>query len=519
MDELLKEVKTYLRLVWHHRWIGLVCVFVACLIGWVIVAMLPNKYESEAVIYIKKTSLLQPLLKDSQSRETGEAATGEMAIMMRHATLIGPNLEVLARAAGIDKTKTRPAEFDSAVNQIKNSIVFTSIQSQKNVYSIKYDHSDPKVAHAVVQTVIDLFNETLIQAARNASKNAQRFLKAQIKEYETKLQVAEQRLKAFKLTHVGSMPEDGRTYYARLEEAKNLYRSAMLKLNEVEDSANSIRTQVNNFATASKPLPVYEQINAQQARIAELQLKYTDKHPDLIIAKNILEELKKQATSETASPAIPSDNSLDFNPGYQGLKLQLTEAEADAAALRTRVAEYKRRVDALEQEIMTIPQVEAEFANLNRDYAVHKEKYQGLVEGLERAALSYKAENVKVKVLEPPRVPSTPLTPDRIVFSAITFLIAVAFGVGIALALALSRPVIYTSRGLEKLTNLRVLGTVSYSAPSGELEAHRPFKDASFAYAVSALVVLYATLNAMYLLKVGILVDMAEYGFMKGFMK
>lgn len=515
MDELLEAVKTYLRLVWHHRWVALISAFVFSVIGWIVVAMLPNKYESAAVIYIKKTSLLQPLLKDYEARDAREAAAGEMAIMMRHATLVRPNLETLARAAGIDKTTISPAEFDSAINKMKDSIVFTSAQDQRDVYSIKYDHSDAKAAHAVVQTLIDLFNETLIKAARNASKIAQRFLKAQIKEYEIKLQAAEERLKAFKLTHVGLMPEDGRTYYARLEEAKNLHRSAVLELNEMEDSANSIRTQLNSFATASRPGPVYEQIHAQQAKIAELQFKFTDKHPDLIAAKNILEELKKQATNKAPDPDSSSGDSLDYNPAYQGLKLQLTTAEANAAALRTRVAEYKRRVDALEQEILTIPQVEAEFANLNRDYAVHKEKYQGLVEGLERAALSNKAENVKVRILEPPRVPSTPLTPDRIVFSAITFLIAMAFGVGIALALALSRPVIYTGRGLEKLTNLRVLGTVSYSAPSGQLEAHRPFKDVSFAYAVSALVVLYATINAMYLLKVGILVDLAEYGIIK----
>ncbi|MGI0015583.1 MAG: Wzz/FepE/Etk N-terminal domain-containing protein, partial [Nitrososphaera sp.] len=57
VDQLLEAVKTYLRLVWHHRWVALVCAFAVCLIGWVVVAMLPNQYESTAVIYIKKTSL------------------------------------------------------------------------------------------------------------------------------------------------------------------------------------------------------------------------------------------------------------------------------------------------------------------------------------------------------------------------------------------------------------------------------------------------------------------------------
>ncbi|MGI0015075.1 MAG: hypothetical protein ACREBU_16800, partial [Nitrososphaera sp.] len=152
-----------------------------------------------------------------------------------------------------------------------------------------------------------------------------------------------------------------------------------------------------------------------------------------------------------------------------------------------------------------------EFASLNRDYAVHKEKYQGLAEALERSALSNKAENIKVKVLEPPRVPRTPTEPSRFVFSAAVFAIAVASGVALALALALSKPAIYTRRELEKLVNVPVLGTVSYNAGTARLKTHKPFVDRSFFVGISLLLVLYVTLNAMYLLKVDVLMRLAGF--------
>ncbi|MFH0351704.1 MAG: hypothetical protein ACHBMF_07235, partial [Chromatiales bacterium] len=104
--------------------------------------------------------------------------------------------------------------------------------------------------------------------------------------------------------------------------------------------------------------------------------------------------------------------------------------------------------------------------------------------------------------------PRTPIAPSRFVFNAAVFAIAVGSGVALALALALSNPVIYTRRGLEKLINVPVLGTVSYNA-GGRLKPHKPFEDHSFFFGISVLLVLYVTLNAMYLLKVDVLVNLA----------
>lgn len=514
MDEMLEHVKTYLRMVWHHRWIALPCAFVVCLIGWIGVAILPNKYESTASLYIEKSLLPQSFLnKDSAAQN---AAADETATMMRHALLVRPNLERLARAAGTGKT-------DAAINKIKDLLEIYSTPDQRGAYDIAYQHTDPRVAHSVVRTTVEMFKETLTKASQNDAEIAQRFITKQLKEYETKLQEAEQRLKDFKQKNIGLMPDDGRSYYGGLEGARNLYRSAVLDLNEAEDNASSVRSQLNSFkTTAGNALeaggvqnPIFEQVKAQETKLAELQLKFTDKHPDVIAAKKLLDELIANTSSEARDPISSGErnlNSLDYNPAYQGLKLQLGKAEANAAALRARVTEYKRRLDALEQNVLTMPQVEAELVSLNRDYAVQQDKYQKLAEGRENAALSDKAGRGKVKVLKQPRLPTTPIGPSRFLFSAAVFAIAVASGVALALALALSNPVIYTRRGLEKLVNIPVLGTVSYNAGTGRLKPYRPFLDLSFFFGISVLLVLYMTLNAMYLLEVDVLMNLAGFG-------
>lgn len=515
MGEMLEDAKTYLRMVWRHRWIALTAAYVVCLVGWIGVAIIPNEYESKAMLYLEKTSLLKPVLKETADQIS---ATDEMAALMRHALLVRPNLERLARAAGIDKKTVTLYELDLAIDKIKGSIEINPIANQQGVYGIAYQHTDPRVAYSVVRTTVDIFKET----PSNNADTAQRFIRKQLKEYEIKLQKAEQRLKEFKEKNMGFMLGDGRSYYGRLESARNLYRSAVLDLNEAEDSASSIRAQLNNAKTASGNAleaggvqnPVFAQVKAQQTKLAELQLKFTDKHPDVIAAKRLLADMIAKTSGE-ARPVSTGErklNSLDYDPAYQGLKLQLSKAEANVAASRQRVAEYKRRVDTLEQKVETIPQVETELASLNRDYAVQQDKYQRLAEGREIAALSDKAGSGKVTVVEQPRLPRTPIGPNRFVFSAAVFAIAVASGVALALALALSNPVIYMRRGLEKLIDIPVLGTVSYNGGTGRLKPHKPFVDPSFIFGVSMLLIIYVTLNAMYFLKVDVLMKVAGPG-------
>ena len=46
MNSLQDEVLTALHAVWNRRWLALAVAWGVCLIGWLIVALIPNSYES-----------------------------------------------------------------------------------------------------------------------------------------------------------------------------------------------------------------------------------------------------------------------------------------------------------------------------------------------------------------------------------------------------------------------------------------------------------------------------------------
>jgi uncharacterized protein involved in exopolysaccharide biosynthesis len=39
--------------VWHRRWLALAVAWGVCLLGWLVVAMIPNSYESKARIFVQ----------------------------------------------------------------------------------------------------------------------------------------------------------------------------------------------------------------------------------------------------------------------------------------------------------------------------------------------------------------------------------------------------------------------------------------------------------------------------------
>jgi uncharacterized protein involved in exopolysaccharide biosynthesis len=72
---------------------------------------------------------------------------------------------------------------------------------------------------------------------------------------------------------------------------------------------------------------------------------------------------------------------------HQQLAISLSEPRRPVAALQTRVAEYQARYDGCKGGQPLMPQIEAEFAQLNRDYEINKKNYEQLVQRRESASM------------------------------------------------------------------------------------------------------------------------------------
>src|SRR5512135_970617 len=118
MQEVIDLVLSYLRGMWHRRWIGLAAAWLAAIVGVPIVYKIPEKYEASARVYVDTESLLRPLLQ-------GLAVQPNMdqQVQLISRTLISrPNVERLIRAADLDLKTTTPEQRDDLVDQVMRTI-------------------------------------------------------------------------------------------------------------------------------------------------------------------------------------------------------------------------------------------------------------------------------------------------------------------------------------------------------------------------------------------------------------
>lgn len=476
MEEIIRQIFTYARGMWKHRWLGVAVAWLAGGIGAGFVMRIPDQYEATARVYVDTQSILKPLMAGLAVQPNVE-----QQIMMLSRTLMSrPNVEKLVRMADLDLGSTSKADQDALVDGLMKSLAIQST-SRDNLYTVSYRNADAEKAKRVVQSLVSIFVESGLGDKRKDTTSAKKFIEDQIQTYEQKLEEAEARLKQFKLRNIELATADGKMSTDRLSDISAQLSKARLDLREAENSRDALKKQIvgeepvllpesANSALATAVPELDSRIDAQKRSLDGLLQRYTEQHPDVVSARRLIKELEEQKRAEVAirrkaAAANPASASLSNNPVYQQLKVSYAEAEASVASLKTRVAEYETRLKRVTDAMKFAPQLEAEFTQLNRDYDVHKRNYEALVSRRESATLSGDLESVAgiadFRLIDPPRVSPKPVYPNRFLMLPMALLIALGAGVAVSFIASQLRPVFLDGSSLRDVTGLPLLGTVT----------------------------------------------------------
>ena len=198
---------------------------------------------------------------------------------------------------------------------------------------------------------------------------------------------------------------------------------------------------------------------------------------------------------------MESPASQTVSTALEELKLAFRQAEVDLTGIRLRQSEYQKRIDSLKEKLDVLPKVEAELTRLNRDYEIHRTNYQELVQRLESAKMSEQAEqagdNLKFRIVEPPKVPLLPVGPQRILLSIGILIAGLAAGGGLAFLIAQIKPVYYDMSVLRSQTGFPVLGQISRVWTS-ELTLRRRVEVTGFGVAVAMLLAVFVVILLTY---------------------
>jgi polysaccharide chain length determinant protein (PEP-CTERM system associated) len=505
MHELLNHVSTVLRGMWKYRRTGMAMAWLVAVVVAGAIFMIPDRYQATARIYVDTQSILRPLMSGLVVQPNIEQ---QVAMLSR--TLINrPTVERLVRMADLDLATKDKVQRDQLIDRVTGSLAIRSA-GQDNLYTLSYVGNSPAQAARVVQALTTIFVESSLGGSRTDADNARRFIDEQIKSYEGKLAEAETRLKEFRLRHLELQTEGG-DIASRIAGLNATLNQARLELREAESAREAARRQLDEVRTAARGASqeaaaamfatpdLDARLANQRQNVDNLLQRFTEEHPDVVYGRKVIRELEQQrakaiADMRKAAVANPSSSPVQTSPAVQELIRIHSAAEVQVASLRARVTEFESRAVRARELARAAPQVEAELAQLNRDYEIHRKNYQDLVSRRESINISGDLEGsaslADFRVIDPPRAQPRPVAPNRALLMPVALLAALAAGAGMAFLMSQLRPVYFNAASLRESVDLPLLGVVALVRSKQVRKAERR-SFLRFAGALGALVLVF----------------------------
>lgn len=516
MEELLRQALTVGRGMWKYRWPALVVAWIVAIAGVVAVFRIPDRYEASARIYVDTQSILKPLMSGLAIQPNLD----QQVAMLSRTLISRPNIEKLVRMADLDLDARSKAQQEALIADLTQDLKIAAARGE-NLYTLSYQNPDRDKAQKVIQALVSIFVESSLGSTRRDTEQAKAFLNEQIRQYEQRLDEAAGRLKEFQLRNIDrQLAAGGTESLERVNELAAQLDQARLQLREAENARDAAKAQLDALKTAGSgeapgaqavpdsmmafPTPELDaRINDIKRNLDSLLLRFTELHPDVVGTRRLLADLeqqkekqvadmREQAASAAATAPVGQSGGMDSFMAQQ-VGQMVASAEVQLATMRARVAEIAARHQQAIQQIRTSPALQAELAQLQRDYAIHKSNYDALVSRRESASMSGELETAglaEFRLIDPPRVGDKPAAPNRLLLLPLPLLAGLAAGLFLAFAASQLRPVFHDASELRDKTQLPLLGIVS-AVVSEAGRRRRKMELVKFWSASGSLVVLF----------------------------
>lgn len=506
MNEAYIELLAQLKRTWRWRWIGVPVVWIFAILGTIFVVLLPDQYQSKAIIQVDPNNTL-----DQATKGITVEANIQRQLQTKTETLLStPNLQQVARSVDLDLEVTNQIEEQELLRSLKSRIGVKL--TRFNVLEVSFVDPDPKLARDVVQALLTVFTESNLGQNRTSIQNSQSFIKTQISDYEARLSEAEQRMARFRAEHLGILSGE-RSYVERMRAAAMAVREIDFQIAEttaVRDQleANLRKTPKYNTMESAPPVLIngqlvsstYSQVQAERRRLDDLMAQYTENHPDVVSSQKRLSMLVDRYNRERDGAAAGEDEEESFvnstkvaNPVYEQISLKLLEANQQISILEQKKKTAQEVYAEMQQNAESAPEIEAQMQALNRDYDVIKSAYEDFLTSRERVKVTSErnawTDAVQYQTVEPPVIPAIPSGPPRLIYLGLVLIFAFGAGGGTSFLRSQLEDTFSVASKLNQAMGLPVIGSIS-RIENLTTKAKSALSNTTFALAAAAPVLL-----------------------------
>lgn len=458
-------------------------------IGIALVLFLPSIYRSHATVLIERQEIPADLVRSTVTSYADQRIQTISQRVLNTANLTRIieefDLYVDERAREPNEIVLEEMRLNIALDTISAEVVDPKSGRPTEAtiaFSISFEDESPQKAQRVANELVSLFLNENIRSRKDSAMETTSFLDSEADSLRERVKELEEKIATFKDEHPDARPElEGLT--------RNLVDRTELQLSEVNRRIHeTLQQKIYLEAELAQQDPVLrnsgpqgtsalEQLRLVESQLAAAEASYGEGHPDVIRLRKQSEAMRATADPEEArrlyeteladaeaelsqtlerySASHPDTNTarkrvemlrqkLDAlpsakeeapsNPAYVALAARLEASNSQLASLESQREELSSRIDGHTRSLMLIPDAEAKFRALNRDYESALEKYREITAKQMEARLSQNLESErkgeKFTLIEPPLLPERPAKPNRPAILIIAMVFAVLGGLG-----------------------------------------------------------------------------------------
>ncbi|MHB8754221.1 MAG: XrtA system polysaccharide chain length determinant [Candidatus Acidiferrales bacterium] len=506
-DQKTRSIEEYWGMARRHGWLILLSIFVCWAAVWGIGWLLPATYQSDALILVEQQKVTSELVPPNVSvslQDQLESMTQQILSRTRLQAIID-------RYHLYSQHHSLMAIFGPSdpVDQMRKDISIEPVDvpgrnGDLTAFKIYYTGRTPELAQQVNNELTSAFIDENMRSQQQLSQSTTSFFDSQLADARAKLEEQGAKVRAFKAQHMGELPDQLESNVQILQGVQNQLENVQrgldraqqqkLYLESIVQQYESVQTDLGNGDSAETPPALDKELKNLRMQLATERSQYTDNYPDVIALKDQIaktEKLKKQIEGEisknqksgkTSKNSEASMAGADFQNGaptpmmqiasqLKANQLEIQGYQKQARQLQGRISEYQARLN------MT-PVTEQALADISRGYNESQKNYDSLLAKQSQSqlatSLEQRQQGEQFRVLDPPRLPTQPASPNHILLSLCGLGLGLAVGLGLTALFELTDARVRSEEDLEGIVAARVLvGIPRISTPEEDEDRNR----------------------------------------------
>ncbi len=331
---------------------------------------------------------------------------------------------------------------DALIDYLVGRIKIKPVDQLSSVLNLSLKHAKRKKAEDILNTLIDNYNEDVIDDKSEVGKSTSKFIHQRLEIISKELEVVDKTVEEYKKTHkLTNIEQEAAQFVVEVSESEKQLYEMTTQLYLVEFMDNYIKKQGDSFEL----LPV--NLGFQDASISLLTEKYNE------VA---LQRSKILSSSSEENPIIQN---LEFQ--LRNYKKSLKESLINLkASLGISLKEMNKNDKRINEKIVSIPTIEREYRIIQRQQGIKEALYLYLLEKQEEVEISLAVTTSNSKVIDSAYGPSKPVAPKKSVILLASLILGVIIPFGVIYIKDLLDTKLHTRRDLEENVSAPILGDI-----------------------------------------------------------